>query len=406
MTDQTSYAVFHIDETRARTGGASSIIPALGAATSAVDQYRTVGIHETTLPDLGAAFTDIEAVAAISRIAEGGLTSADDLDRAELACQALLLHDIVHVVVHAPKVDYGNGLISYARNDGGRRTQFGFDLFALAGSRDFLVAPEIVSVEDGVVAKATFANSPLIGRSVTDIGLGPEYWSDEVGHAVNAAISQHGIPAYLTDPRLIRTRRGDGFAKRFYNTLNVSWAKSTGDIPPVVCTFSLPPLLAVVLDRTSNRADLLATIRDLREELSPVRRELRELNDLVTKPVAIGEIERKVSYVTESFEAIIPESGLSTANRIQRRIAQVQGLARPIIKFMAGFVMKTGPSFEDIMGVARDVPDLVIESRSVVDRTVTAQTFAGLIQVEAIQSLVRHHFTSAEIDAIENSIGR
>jgi hypothetical protein len=239
----------HGDESRAGGTGPSSSIPTFGAATTALDQYRTAGIHSSNLPEIGAAFTDVSAVAAISKIAEGGVSSHTDLEAAETALQALLLHDIVHVVIHAPKVDFGNGLISYRRWDKGARTQLGFDLLASAQSRDFLIAPEFVRVEDGKIASATFEDSPLLGRSIDSLSDGFDYWNGTIADAVNAAVAQHGIPAYLTDPLLMRTRRGDGFAKSFYGRLNVSWKKSVGDVPPVVCTFTLPPLLAIVLDR-------------------------------------------------------------------------------------------------------------------------------------------------------------
>jgi hypothetical protein len=154
----------------------------------------------------------------------------------------------------------------------------------------------------------------------------------------------------------------------------------------------------------NSRDCLIDSIKDLREELGPVRKELRDLNNIVTSSQHVGEIQRRVKYITESFEAIVPESSLSNAQRFQRRFAVIQGLVRPIVKFMAGFVMKTGVSYDDILGYARDVPSLVIESRSVVDRTVTARAFSGLVQVEAIQSLVRHHFTQSEINSIEASM--
>jgi hypothetical protein len=405
MTDGTLYAVAHAEESKTRYGYGSSI-PTFGAATSVLDQYRTVGVVESQLAQLGAAFTDVAAVAAISKIAEGGIESVDDLARAELACQALLLHDVVHVVVHAPKVDFGKGLVSYARGDEGKRTQHGFDLFAQAGSRDLLVAPEMLTVDAGVVATSTFAHSPLIGMTVDQIRSGPDYWSDYVGDALNAALNQHGIPAYLTDKRLVRTRRGDGFAKRFYDTLNVSWEKATANVVPIVCTFNIPPMLAIVLHRLNNRADLNIVIRDLRAELAPVRRELVVLNEIVSRPKSQLEISRQVKYITDSFAAIIPEASLSGAEKVQRKFAVVQGLVRPIVKFMGGFFMKTGPSMEDLMGIARNAPDLVIESRAVVDRTVTARTFVELVKVEAIQTLVGHHFTTAEIQAIENSLSQ
>jgi hypothetical protein len=99
MTDRSQYYVIRLDEVRGFGSGPSSPIPSLGAATTALDQYRTVAVALTNLPDLGAAFTDVHAVASISRVAEGGIADVATLEAAETALQALLLHDIVHVLI-------------------------------------------------------------------------------------------------------------------------------------------------------------------------------------------------------------------------------------------------------------------------------------------------------------------
>ncbi len=85
--DRTSYIVTHEDETRAGQGGRgpSSYIPTFGAPTTAIDQYRTVGIHETNLGSLSVALTDIPSVAAIAKIAEGGITDHREIEAAEVA---------------------------------------------------------------------------------------------------------------------------------------------------------------------------------------------------------------------------------------------------------------------------------------------------------------------------------
>jgi len=404
MDEQISYFMHELDETRALGGAASSHIPTLGAATTAVDQYRTYSINANNLPALGAAFTDIASVTALARVAEGGIRSHRDLEAAEIALQAILLHDIVHVIVHAPKVDFGSGLISYQRWDNNARTDAAFELMGLARSRDFLIAPEMVKVQDGLIVSATFADSPLLGRKIDSLTPGYDYWNVNVGDAVNAAISQHGIPVYISDPLLMKTRRGDGFAKGFYHRLKVSWQKATEGIPEVVCSFSLPPMLAIVLDRLDNRQDLKAVLRDLREELAPVRQELREFNDIVTAPISQQEVARRVKYINESFDAIMLEASLSSAERIQRRLAGVQRLTRPLIKLMAGFVTKTGLTSDDLLGWSG--PATIFESQSVVDRTITAKTFKGLVRTEAVQSLIKMHLTDAEISAIELSLSQ
>ena len=77
---------------------------------------------------------------------------------------------------------------------------------------------------------------------------------------------------------------------------------------------------------------------------------------------------------------------------------------RPIVKFMAAFATNAGVPYDDIVQYAGNVEELVLESKAVVDRTVTAKTFSNLIDTEPIQSLVKYHFTPAEIAAIERSL--
>jgi len=403
MDDQSQYLVLYPDEVRGLGKGPSSAIPSAGAATTAVDQYRTVAVASTNLPALGAAFTDVYAVSAISRVAEGGISVIADLEAAETALQALLLHDIVHVLIPSPKIDYGNGFVSYIRHDRNQRSQFGFDLFSLVKSRDWLVAPEFLRVADNSIANSTLPNSPLVGVPIDQISAAGEYSHDDAIEAINVTVESHGVPAYFTNPTLVRSRRGDGFSKRFYHHIRQPWNEAVGNIPPIVCTFSVPPLLAVVLDRLNNRADLISAVADLRSELSGARTELREFNEIVTQSTSTAEIEARIRHITQSFDAIVPESRLTNAERRQRRILSIQKLVRPLIKLAMGYVTKSGATLEDGLKVAGGARDLVIESRALIERTVTAQTFAGMLNTESVQSLVKHHFSEAEIASLEKS---
>ncbi len=404
---KTSYIVTRLDETRGDGQGPSSYIPTFGAATKAIDQYRTVGIHETNLGSLSVALTDIPSVAAIAKIAEGGIVNYREIEAAEVALQALLLHDYVHVVIPAPKVEFDNGLITYVRLDEGMRTDFGFDLFNLADSYDWIIAPEYVRELDGQIIESTLPVSPLVGKTLTELRdqfQPTTYWNTAISDAINATIQEHGVPLYLSDEGLTKARRGDGFSKRFYHRMRISWKQAVGDLPPIICTFALPPLLAIVLDRLNNREDLKSVIADLREETKAARAELLHFNDLVTSSRSQPEIEAQIKRIDQSFDAIIPESRLSGAQRFQRQVGVIHRLVRPLVKFMAAFATNTGVPYDDIVRYAGGVEKLVLETSSVVDRTVTAKTFAGLVKTESIQSLVQHHFWPSEIAAIERSL--
>lgn len=47
IEDETSYIVTSPDEVRGLGRGPSSYIPTFGAATSAIDQYRTIAVQQT-----------------------------------------------------------------------------------------------------------------------------------------------------------------------------------------------------------------------------------------------------------------------------------------------------------------------------------------------------------------------
>jgi len=407
--DRTKYIVSRPEETRGFGTGPSSYIPAFGAATTAIDQYRVLGIAESNLDSLSVAITDIASVTALTKIAEGGIADHRDLEAAETALQALLLHDSVHVITAAPKIEYESGMVSYLRQDQGKRSQLGFDLFSLASSRDWIIAPEYIQENQGMIIQSSLKGSILTGKSLAEIRDDDgrfEYRSDTITDSINATIQEHGVPLYLSDENVINTRRGDGFSKRFYHRMRISWNKSVGDMPPLVCSFSLPPLLAIVLDRLNNREDLLSVVAELREQTRSARIELLQLNELITSSQAQAEIEAQLSAIDRSFDAIVPESRLSKAQRMRRRFSVVQKVTHPILKFMAAMAWSMGLSHADILRAANNIESLVFEGREIIDRTVTARTFAGLVNTESIQSLVKHHFSRVEILAIEKSMQR
>ncbi|WP_128939824.1 hypothetical protein [Bradyrhizobium zhanjiangense] len=156
----------------------------------------------------------------------------------------------------------------------------------------------------------------------------------------------------------------------------------------------------------NNRADLRQAIADLRAELVPVRSELQGFNEIVTQSTSQAEIDARIKRVLEAFDAVVPESRLSNVERRRRKLLTIQGLVRPLVKFAMGFAMKSGATVEAGIGAAHGVVDAVMESRAIVDRTITSQTFAGLLKTGPLQGLVETHFTRAEVAALERTLRR
>lgn len=390
------------DETSGWRGGASSSIPTIGAATSALDAYRIVGVEYSHEANIGAAFTDVEAIRALALIAEGPVSTYNELANAEIALQAILFHEVVHTLQLAPKFIL-NDIISYRRFDGGARTQLCFDIIQATGGRDFLLAPEIINVSDGVVRSSSLYQSPLVGRRFSALAQVKDWWQPYAFKSASGLVDALGVPAYFANKMELASHARTGYQGYFYKNLKDQWINATGGVPPVVCSFSMPPLLSILLDRTHNRSDILSTIKELRCELSEARQELLNFNHIADGSKDQAELERHAKYIGEAFSSIVPESRMSGSERFQRHLARIQLLVRSIVRPIVQFFLDGGLSYEDALKAAGGLEE-VIKTDRLVDRCSAASTFADLIKTDSIQSLIKHHFSTAEINDIEKSL--
>lgn len=396
------YAVLRQESQGAFAGAA---IPTVGSPATAVDQYRIAGIVQNSLSGTSVAFVDVDAVEAIAKIGAGGIAHAREIAAAETALQALLLHDTVHVVVPSPKIQYENGLTAYLRTDQDQRSELGYALLRLANSHDWLIAPERVSLANGKVVQSTLKESPLDGLNAEQLNNRAfDYLTPHVLDAISGTTLEHGVTTYFAEPRLAKLHHKTNFARHFYHRMGISWRKHTGGVPGIVTRVHLPPLLAIVLDRMENRNKLVATVAELRTELAPARRELLELNELVLSASGQAHVEARVLHIEQAFDAIVPESRLSRAERNRRSFATVYPLIAAIPRFLHGLVAHGGVSLTDIRTAALDVERAVFNDSSIVERTVTSRTFRDLVKTDALQNLVRHHFADAELAAIERTL--
>lgn len=384
-----------------------AVIPTDGAAGTVVDQYAVVSVQHTDLPTIGATFTDVAAMVALSKVAEGGLGRVEELEAAETALQAILLHEQAHVILAAPKVintDANFGF--YSRPDEAARTEYCFKLQGVSGGRDWMIAPELLTVHRGKVSTSSKGNSPLIGRALGGLDIAA-YWEEHLPDAINAAIRAHKVAGYLADPRMQSTRHDRGFAKALYKRIRVPWNKVIGDVPPVEIMFDVPPLLAVALDRLGDRdrSHLIDVIAELRAELVDARQHLRDLDQLATSSQKQAELEGQIKRVSQSFDAIIPESRLTGVERRQRLVARVYRPARKILGWAAAFVGAHGQlPLNEIEEMAKTAHE-VLSDETIVERNVTAKTFAGMFSVLGpLQDVVRDRLSNEEIFNIEGSI--
>ena len=375
----TTWVVFPEDP-----GWEGAYVPTKGHPTSASDMYRVAGIHESGHEGWNSCFTDQHTCAALGRLIEGPLSSVSEIRSSEEALQALLLHDRVDVMVGGFKYARGN-LIGYARQED-TRSNVVYDLFQKAQAYDHIFAVEKVRVDDQTIAESSLINSPVLGSSLTEAKAHYLARSD-MQRAAMASVPLHfGVPAYFTDPGIEPFAGRRGMLGEFYTQVCDDWASATGSVPDFSVSVPVPPLLAVVLDRSANRNAIPATIAALRDELAPVRREMLGFTEMLNGALNQKQLEERCRYLKESFAAAVPASRKSGSI-----LLPLLKLYRSARSPLDAVIKALNPDYK---------PD---DPRILANRTVTGRVFSQLLKTDAVQSMMRYHFTPAEIRAVEQS---
>jgi hypothetical protein len=350
------------------------------------DLFRVAALHTTGHEGWNSCFTDFTAPAALARLIEGEVKSVDDLRAAEVALQSLMWHERVDILVPGFKSHHG-AFVGYTR-EADPRTQVAFDLFSSAGACDQLFVVEDVQVRDGVVESSNIKGSGVLGIPFDEATESYLNRSPYQAAVLSSIPADFGVPAYFTHP-LLRPYSGKrGFFGEFYTSVARDWDKAMKVVPDIAEVIPVPPLIAIVLDRASRRSDLPAAILTLREELAPVRAEMLGFTDILRGAYTQVQVEEKCRDIRASFTAAFNAS---------RRGGQ--SLLLPLLKLYKAVKSPLDPLISALN------PDYVPgDPRVLADRTVTARTFAKLLRVDAMHSLLANMLTEAEIRSLSRSV--
>jgi hypothetical protein len=294
-------------------------------------------------------------------------------------------HERVDILVPAFKSHHG-AFVGYTR-EVDPRTQVAFDIFSAAGAYDQLFVVEEVQVRDGVVQASNIDGSGVLGQPFVEARESYLYRSPYQAAALSSIPVEYGVPAYFTHP-LLRPHSGKrGFFGEFYTSVARDWDEAMKVMPDMAEVIPVPPLVAIVLDRANRRSDLPATILALREELASVRTELLGFSDILRGAYNQVQVEQKCQDIRASFTATFKASRL-----------EEQPFILPLLKLYKAVKSPLDPL------IAALNPDYVRGNpRVLADRTVTAKTFARLLRVDAMHSLLANMLTGAEIRSLNRS---
>ncbi|WP_323921676.1 hypothetical protein [Aeromonas caviae] len=401
MHPNITYYVTQQDESVPKTG-VSTYVPTLGHPASAIDIYRTVGVHTIENKPASWCFTDLEAASALGRIIDGPIISGSDIEFAESALRSLLLHEYTEILVPCVKVSFQDGHTQYLRLDKKIRNEASFTAFQVANTFDRLLATELVTVSNGKFINSSNNRSPLIN---TDIELfGEQYPSmlKTIGELAHAFPSQLGATTCFANQLLLDCMHGGaaGFIDEMYNRVYKPWHEIAQSVPSLHLDLKLPPLLAIVLSRASWREKIPEVLKDLREELHQLRSELNRLNKMIDTCMPQAEIISQTKKVNESFDAIVPESLLTTAELRWRRVVSIFNFIRPVQQLysIAADPLSAEPGkFFDLVQSAKNV---VRKDSRIVSRSIPAAKMAELLKIGNIRDSILTHFTEQEVKLI------
>lgn len=386
----------------ASQGGGQTYVPTLGLPAHAIDIYRTVGIHTVENKPPSWCFTDLESASALGRIIDGPIKSGADISGAESALRALLLHEYVEVLVPSIKTMNRTGLASYVRLDHELRNDAAFSAFKVANSFDRLFATEWVDIHNGRFTGSSNPRSALIDTNV-------EQFRDQypsaimaMGELAHAFPSQIGAATSFSNPCLTEYMDGGaaGFIDELYRRIDLPWRDVAQSTPALQFNLKLPPLVAIVLARAPWRDHIPGVLKELREELAPVRSELNLLNLMIDSCKSQADIIAQTQRVNESFNAIVPESLLTPATLRWRKFISVFNFLRSVRQLYSIAADPLSANPEKLAELMQSAKTNVAKDSRIVSRSIPAAKMAELLKIENVRESITTHFSEQEVQLI------
>lgn len=376
------------------------VIPTFGNIATTFDAYKAVGIVDVGSRPRSWCFTDTTAAAALGRIVDGPIHSQTDIASAEEALRAVLLYDFVEVLIPCAKAKYDSGnMVGYHRFDKRERSEAAFKATRVAPCRDLLYASEFIRISNGEIVESTNLDSKIVGSSSDDDSLAYGLLTGSCADLANALPITIGAAAHFASDALQRPLRpgAAGFVTQLYSRIYKPWMEVAQSQPYLYCDLKLPPLLAISLDRASERSDLPRVLNELRQELSDARNELNAMNEMLESSNSQAEIIRQSRRIQECFDAIVPEALLTNTQRKQRRITSVFRILKPISQLYSAAVDPLSLEATEFADVFNSVQATILNEGRIVSRCSSALKFSSLLRTGSIRDIMTSHFTEDEI---------
>ncbi len=400
MFPSTRWVVTRPEETLATGSIVGSHIPTFGHPATAHDYYRIMSCVGSDMSQFNVCFTDVATCMGLAKVIEGPIESYADIEAAEIALNAILFHENVEVFVPTVKVEV-NGIRTYARPDEGKRSDVAFEMFNIPTTRDWLCAYDYVLVKNGRINRTERRDTRLRGITYGDYRRLDRILGRVAADVFPALARDFKVPGYFSDPLLIqRYKATKNFTHELYDRIRIPWQECVSAVPGVELSVRLPPLLAIVLTRAQSRQDVPSVVRELHDQLGPIRYELYEFDQMVrTEPDQV-KLEQKATYIQESFATIVPDSREDVG---RRNLVRIWSLLKPITKAYGIAINPTLLNPEELRSLIASAHEAVVENNSIVDRTMSGRAFSELLRTDSVVQILKRHFDESELKALEKT---
>lgn len=344
------------------------------------------------------ALIDRASLSALDRLVTGEVRSWEDLESAELAIRALVLHDRVDCVLPAVLVTHRSGM------DGGLTTVnyaapsepvAVMDVVRDLGLHNRPVFAEWLSVRNGALLDAqsfwTGKEDILLStnESARQLAFAEYSLSGRMAAPYLATGAMIGAPTYFGDVQMRSLETagvGNGAlsgARRFFDHIDNAFAEEALKYSYVGLDLRLPLFIEILFGKARTRTELPATMLELRSDFAKARHKLWSLFESVQDERDSGRLTVSAERIRRAAESVIPAAYPPKLNVLRIILNSVVNAAT--------LIGALGPGLDALM--ARDV------TQSHVNKVDAARLLARELRRNGPDLLapLKRHLSEAEV---------
>ena len=372
-------------------------------ASELFDGFRREYLFENPRRFRAHAYMDVHVNNGLDRLLTGRITSLSDLQCAELALYSLLLHENTDVILPSALVSDSAFMAGFKGYCALRpqRSDTTAEVMQLCKAMDLIYAPEFCNGSAGKIVESSLKHSLLINQQYD--GMAFPHFEVSGRYLEDLALFPQQLDgyAYLGDSAIDKALLECGVISALRKRLSEDWTSEWNRISHRSLTIVLPPLIAILFQRCQSRDDLPKEIIKLRDELSEVRRELRNFDEQLRAVGTVADIAQTHDRIMCTFKHIVPSV---FRTNIEHRAQTICWAIDSLFGLKDLFTPKgLQNATKRVFRYDRDF-HAGKPPRRIMNSTVTSKTIGNLLRVEGMEELCNDILYQDEIDKLRRDL--